>query len=160
MNESNKDSRFLRVLAYFFTSTTSSMYLLCRLRTSDPESNSRSTPGTSKSSMRTGKRESVKNKLGNGINNVAFEGENEGRKETRKDNDAEESNNEFNRDSIYRFTVNPMFSSPEEENRSDIDDQYLPFRNTMYLPTDNCKYSNSKSEPIILLKLFLHDSHS
>ena len=136
------------------------MHLLCRLRTSDPENNARSTPGADKSSMRTDKRQSVKNRRGNGISNVAFEGENEDRKETRKDGDAEENNHEFNRDSIYRFTVNPMFSSPEEENRGDIDDQYLPFRNSMYLPTDTCKYFNSKSEPIILLKPLLHGSHS
>ena len=112
------------------------LYLFYRYRTSDPESNLNDLQGPTKSSMRSGNGQSVTAKQRNGISNVAFEGESRERAETKEDEGAQDTNTDFNRDSIYRFTVNPMFSSPEEEHQGDIDDQYLPFRHVMYFPTN------------------------
>ena len=53
-----------------------------------------------------------------------------------------QTNNGFHRDSIYRFTVNPMFSSPEARQgnaRSEDEDGHLPISNAIYLPTNMSK---------------------
>eukprot|EP00795_Rhopilema_esculentum_P016392 gene16392-7794_t len=58
-----------------------------------------------------------------------------------------QTNNGFHRDSIYRFTVNPMFSSPEarqENARSEDEDGRLPISNAIYLPT-NMNYDTDEA---------------
>ena len=112
----------------------------------DLESSQSGNTAAKKSSMSTRERQAARMKTGNGINNVAFEDEKEnGRKAKKEDGSTEENNHDFNRDSIYRFAVNPLLSSPTDlvedgEYQSNIDGQRLPFRNTMYLPSSSCEY--------------------
>ena len=71
-------------------------------------------------------------KLSNGVRNVAFEGHNGEVRGTKVGEDElPESDSIFQRDSIYRFTVNPMFTSPDNSI-----DQRMPFKSAVYLPTN------------------------
>lgn len=109
-----------------------------RLRASDPERGSDENSTNNEGSTRSRAKASAGNKLTNGVKNVAFEGDNGTKTETNVNgDDLVQTGNGFNRDSIYRFTVNPMFSNPEEN--TEINDQLMPFRNMMYLPTNDCK---------------------
>ena len=117
----------------------------------DLESSQNGDTGAKKSSMSSRKRQAASIKTGNGINNVAFEDEKgNDRKARKEDGSTEESNHDFNRDSIYRFAVNPLLSGPtdvveEGEHQTRVDSQRLPFRNTLYLPSSTCEYLNTST---------------
>jgi len=127
------------------------LVLLFRLRSLDLESSQNGDTRAKKSSMSSRKRQAASRKTGNGINNVAFEDEKgNGRKARKEDGSTEESNHDFNRDSIYRFAVNPLFSGPtdvveEGEHQTRVDGQRLPFRNTLYLPSST-SYDTGEAE--------------
>ena len=109
------------------------------MRSSASENNQRRDSEANRGSVQSNDKEGVKSTLSNGVRNVAFEGENGTNRVSKEVEEGLGQSNDFNRDSIYRFTVNPMFSNPEEETIGDVDDQHIPLRNTMYLPTNTCK---------------------